>query len=141
MKGKQAVVESTLGTFVIELLPDLAPNHVAYVMKLTREGAYDGTTFHRAISHGIIQGGDPLSKDPAKAAQYGTGGLGVLDGETILPGEWEKAKKLIAEGKDINYEGASGSQEFDEAGDVPGVVIETVIEGKGFKDVGPVALK
>jgi cyclophilin family peptidyl-prolyl cis-trans isomerase len=82
MKGKQAVVESTLGTFVIELLPDLAPNHVAYVMKLTREGAYDGTTFHRAISHGIIQGGDPLSKDPAKAAQYGTGGLGVLDGET-----------------------------------------------------------
>jgi cyclophilin family peptidyl-prolyl cis-trans isomerase len=82
MKGKQAVVESTLGTFVIELLPDLAPNHVAYVMKLAREGAYDGTTFHRAIRNGIIQGGDPLSKDPAKAAQYGTGGLGVLEAET-----------------------------------------------------------
>jgi peptidyl-prolyl cis-trans isomerase B (cyclophilin B) len=82
MKGKQALVETPLGTFVIELLPDLAPSHVAYVMKLAREGAYDGTTFHRAIRHGIIQGGDPLSKDPAKAAQYGTGGLGVLDAET-----------------------------------------------------------
>lgn len=61
-------------------------------------------------------------------------------GETILPGEWEKAKQLIEAGTDIDYEGASGSHEFDEAGDVPGVVIETVIEGAGFKDVGPVAL-
>ena len=33
------------------------------------------------IKHGIIQGGDPLSKDPAKAKQYGTGGLGVLKAE------------------------------------------------------------
>ena len=82
MRGKQAVVETTMGTFVIELLPDLAPNHVAYVMKLASEGAYDRTTFHRVIRHGIIQGGDPLSKDPAKAAQFGTGGLGVIDAET-----------------------------------------------------------
>jgi peptidyl-prolyl cis-trans isomerase B (cyclophilin B) len=81
LKGKQAVVETTMGTFVVELASDLAPNHVAYMMKLAREGAYDHTTFHRAIRHGIIQGGDPLSKDPAKAAQYGTGGLGVLDAE------------------------------------------------------------
>ncbi len=56
-------------------------------------------------------------------------------GETIYPGEWEKAVKLLAEGKDINYEGASGSHEFDEAGDVPGVIIEMVVEGKGFKEV------
>lgn len=61
-------------------------------------------------------------------------------GEVIYPGEWEKAKKLIAEGKKINYEGASGSHEFDAAGDVPGVVIETVVDGKGFKDVGVVKL-
>ena len=59
-------------------------------------------------------------------------------GETIYPGEWEKAKKLLAEGKDINYEGASGSQEFDAAGDVPGVIIEMTIEGKGFKEIGQV---
>ena len=46
-----------------------------------RAGAYNGTTFHRVIRLGIIQGGDPLSKDPAKAKLYGTGGLGVLKAE------------------------------------------------------------
>ena len=61
--------------------PDLAPNHVGYFIKLARAGAYDGTTFHRVVRLGIIQGGDPLSKDPAKAKQYGTGGLGVLKAE------------------------------------------------------------
>ncbi len=78
MRNKQAVVTTRLGDIVIELLPDAAPDHVGYVMKLAAEGAYDGTTFHRAILRGLIQGGDPLSKDPAKKAQYGTGGLGVL---------------------------------------------------------------
>jgi cyclophilin family peptidyl-prolyl cis-trans isomerase len=81
MKGKQAVVETDAGTFVIQLLPDAAPNHVGHFMKLSREGAYDGTIFHRVIRYGIIQGGDPLSRDPAKAAQYGTGGLNELRAE------------------------------------------------------------
>ena len=81
MSNKQAVVNTSLGSFVIDLKPELAPTHVGYFMKLAREGAYDGTTFHRAIRHGIIQGGDPLSKDPAKSESYGTGGLGVLKAE------------------------------------------------------------
>jgi len=78
MRHKQAVVTTSFGDIVIELLPDAAPDHVGYLMKLAQEHAYDGTTFHRAILRGLIQGGDPLSKDPAKKAQYGTGGLGVL---------------------------------------------------------------
>jgi peptidyl-prolyl cis-trans isomerase B (cyclophilin B) len=81
MTNKQAVVNTTAGTFVIDLRPDLAPNHVGYFIKLAREGAYKGTTFHRVIRMGIIQGGDPLSKDPAKAKLYGTGGLGLLKAE------------------------------------------------------------
>ena len=81
MTNKQAVVSTTKGTFVIDLRPDLAPNHVGYFMKLARDGSYNGTTFHRVIRLGIIQGGDPLSKDPAKAKLYGTGGLGVLKAE------------------------------------------------------------
>jgi cyclophilin family peptidyl-prolyl cis-trans isomerase len=81
MTGRQAVVETTAGTFVIDLRPDLAPNHVGYFIKLAQEGAYAGTTFHRVIKLGIIQGGDPLSRDPAKAKLYGTGGLGVLRAE------------------------------------------------------------
>lgn len=64
--------------------------------------------------------------------------VATAPGEVILPGEWQKAVELIAAGTDINYEGASGSHEFDENGDVPGVVIETVIDGAGFRDVGPV---
>jgi cyclophilin family peptidyl-prolyl cis-trans isomerase len=78
MTDKQAVVETSMGTIVIELLPGKAPNHVGYFIKLAREGAYAGTTFHRVVRYGIIQGGDPLSRDPAKAAQYGTGGLNML---------------------------------------------------------------
>jgi len=81
MANKQAVVETTAGTFVIDLRPDLAPNHVGYFMKLANDGSYAGTIVHRVVRDGIIQGGDPLSKDPAKKAQYGTGGLGVLQAE------------------------------------------------------------
>jgi cyclophilin family peptidyl-prolyl cis-trans isomerase len=81
MKGKQAVVATAKGTFVIQLLPELAPNHVGYFITEARKGAYDRTTFHRAVRMGIIQGGDPLSKDPAKRAMYGTGGLGILAAE------------------------------------------------------------
>lgn len=81
MSGKQAVVATTAGTFVIDLRPDLAPNHVGYFMKLAGEGAYTNTLFHRVVPNGIIQGGDPFSKDPARRAQYGTGGLGVLAAE------------------------------------------------------------
>lgn len=78
MQQKQAVIETTMGTIVLDLLPDAAPNHVAHFLTRAREGAYDGTVFHRVIAMGIIQGGDPISRDPAQAAKYGTGGLGVL---------------------------------------------------------------
>ena len=78
LSGKQAVIETAAGRIVIDLLPEQAPNHVGYFIKLAREGAYDGTTFHRLIKHGIVQGGDPLSKDPSMSAHYGTGGLKVL---------------------------------------------------------------
>ena len=81
MTNKQAVVNTSAGSFVIDLKPELAPNHVGYFMKLAAEGAYNGTVFHRIIRHGIVQGGDPLSKDPAKSSLYGTGGLGVLEAE------------------------------------------------------------
>ena len=81
MAKKQAVVNATEGEFVIDLRPDLAPNHVGYFIKLAREGAYNGTAFHRIVRHGIVQGGDPLSKDPDKSKSYGTGGLGVLKAE------------------------------------------------------------
>jgi cyclophilin family peptidyl-prolyl cis-trans isomerase len=78
IQNKQAVLETTYGTVVLDLLADAAPNHVGHFITRAREGAYDGTTFHRVIALGIIQGGDPLSKDPAQADKYGTGGLREL---------------------------------------------------------------
>jgi branched-chain amino acid transport system substrate-binding protein len=57
-------------------------------------------------------------------------------GEVILPGEWAKAKELIAAGTDINYEGASGTIEFDDVGDVAGAINHWVIEGGVSVDKG-----
>lgn len=81
MKKKQAVIETSAGTIVLDFLPEAAPNHVGYFIKLASEGGFDGTTFHAAVRHGVIQGGDPLSKDPEKREAYGSGGLGVLAAE------------------------------------------------------------
>jgi len=47
------------GRVVIRMLPDLAPNHVARIKELAREGFYDGVVFHRVIDGFMAQGGDP----------------------------------------------------------------------------------
>jgi ABC-type branched-subunit amino acid transport system substrate-binding protein len=56
-------------------------------------------------------------------------------GETILPGEFAKAKELLGAGQDVNYEGAGGSQDFDEAGDVPGTYSHWAIKDGGIVEV------
>jgi peptidylprolyl isomerase len=63
------------GRVVIQLLPDIAPKHVARVKELARKGFYDGTPFHRVIEGFMAQGGDPTGT--------GTGGstLGTLPAE------------------------------------------------------------
>lgn len=52
-------LELEFGRVVIELRPDLAPNHVARIKELTREGFYDGIVFHRVIDGFMAQTGDP----------------------------------------------------------------------------------
>ena len=71
-----------------------------------------------------------------KSGQTGRDGLSAAlrevanaPGETILPGEWKKAKELIAAGTDINYQGASGEIEFDAKGDVAGAIENFAVEG------------
>ena len=60
--------------------------------------------------------------------------VATAPGEVILPGEWAKAVEAIKAGKDVNYEGATGGSEFDAAGDVSTVFIETMIkDGKVFE--------
>ena len=53
------IMETTKGKVVIELLPDVAPKHVARIKELAREKFYDGVVFHRVIDGFMAQGGDP----------------------------------------------------------------------------------
>ncbi len=78
--GKGTDLENTLyldvadGRVVIEMRPDLAPNHVARIKELVRDGFYDGIVFHRVIDGFMAQTGDPTGT--------GAGGSGKkLDAE------------------------------------------------------------
>jgi peptidyl-prolyl cis-trans isomerase B (cyclophilin B) len=71
-----AIINTTEGTMVIQFWTDAAPNTIANFKKLAQKGFYDGTCFHRVIKGFMIQGGDPLTKDPAKEDMWGTGGPG-----------------------------------------------------------------
>jgi len=53
------LIETTKGPVVIELRPDLAPNHVERIKTLAREGFYDGIPFHRVIDGFMAQTGCP----------------------------------------------------------------------------------
>jgi cyclophilin family peptidyl-prolyl cis-trans isomerase len=78
----EAVVTTELGAFRFEFAPDKAPQHVEQFITLARQGYYDGGAFHRVIAYGIIQGGDPLLKNPATPRNlWGTGGLNLRKAE------------------------------------------------------------
>ena len=77
-----AVLSTSAGTMVIEFWPDVAPKTVENFKKLANAGFYDGTCFHRVIKDFMIQGGDPLTKDQANQARWGTGDPGYkIDAE------------------------------------------------------------
>jgi len=71
-----AVIKTSEGEMVAEFWPEVAPNTIENFKKLARSGFYDGTAFHRIVKGFMIQGGDPLTKDPAKESRYGTGDPG-----------------------------------------------------------------
>jgi peptidylprolyl isomerase len=54
------VIDTTKGRIIVELSPELAPNHVARFKELTREGFYNGLKFHRVIDEFMSQTGDPM---------------------------------------------------------------------------------
>lgn len=71
-----AVIKTSAGELVVEFWNDVAPKTVENFKKLSRDGFYDGTCFHRIIKGFMIQGGDPLTKDASKEAMWGTGDPG-----------------------------------------------------------------
>jgi cyclophilin family peptidyl-prolyl cis-trans isomerase len=73
--GKEiAVVETSLGTFEMELYPNDAPKTVENFVGLAKKKFFDGMRIHRVAKGFVIQTGDDKSKDPAKVAEWGTGG-------------------------------------------------------------------
>lgn len=53
------VIDTNKGRVLVELIPEVAPNHVARLQELTRAGVYDGRTFFRVIDRFMAQTGDP----------------------------------------------------------------------------------
>jgi peptidylprolyl isomerase/peptidyl-prolyl cis-trans isomerase B (cyclophilin B) len=80
-EGRHVRVDTDEGQFLIELLPEVAPNTVANFKVLVANGFYDGLTFHRVISDFVAQGGDPLGN--------GMGGPGYT-----IKAEFNDAKHL-----------------------------------------------
>ena len=131
LRNKQAVIATALGTIVLDLLSDAAPTHVAHFIKTARDGEYDGTLFHRLIKHGIIQGGDPLTKDPAARDRYGTGGLNRLKRE---PNQEKHTRGAVSAVLVPNRPDSAGTQFFICIADQPALdgqytVFARVVEG------------
>ena len=110
--GKPAphvLLKTKFGEMKIVLFPDLAPKHVESFLKLANSGFYNGTIFHRILPGFMIQGGDPLTKDPANRNRYGTGGPGYT-----VPAEFSKVahEKGILSAARTQDPNSAGSQFF-----------------------------
>ena len=108
-KSPHVLVKTKFGEMEIVLFPDLAPKHVESFLKLAKSGFYNGTIFHRIIPGFMIQGGDPLTKDPANRSRYGTGGPGYN-----LPAEFNRVahEKGILSAARTADPNSAGSQFF-----------------------------
>lgn len=63
------IIETSKGNVVVEMRPDLAPNHVARIKELARQGFYDGAPFHRVIEGFMAQTGDPTGTGAGGSGQ------------------------------------------------------------------------
>lgn len=108
-KAPHVLIKTKFGEIEVVLFPDLAPKHVESFLKLVNSGFYNGTIFHRIIPGFMIQGGDPLTKDPANRSRYGTGGPGYT-----LPAEFNRVahEKGILSAARTADPNSAGSQFF-----------------------------
>jgi peptidyl-prolyl cis-trans isomerase B (cyclophilin B) len=78
-----AILHTERGDFTIRFFYDRAPNHVKNFIDLAVSGFYDGTLFHRVIPGFVLQGGDPLTKDPKNAFVWGNAGKTDAKGNPV----------------------------------------------------------
>jgi peptidyl-prolyl cis-trans isomerase B (cyclophilin B) len=107
-KVVKVTIETNLGTIQGELDPAIAPKTVENFVTLAKKGYYDGTLFHRVVPGFVIQGGDPLTRDKAKKARWGSGDPGYKFADEPVKGEYVRGAFAMANsGPDTN-----GSQFF-----------------------------
>jgi peptidyl-prolyl cis-trans isomerase B (cyclophilin B) len=104
-----AVIKTSEGEMVVQFWNDAAPMTIENFKKLARSGFYDGTSFHRIVKEFMIQGGDPLTKDPKKESSYGTGGPGYKIKAEFNDHSHERGVLSMAREPDPN---SAGSQFF-----------------------------
>ena len=108
LTGVQVRLETSAGAMTLELHPDVAPKHVENFVKLSRDGFYDGTKFHRVLPGFMIQGGDPETK-AGDERMWGTGGPGWTVDAEFNDTHHERGVLSMARSQDPN---SAGSQFF-----------------------------
>lgn len=157
MTAPRVRLETTAGDMLVELMPDVAPKHVENFVKLSRDGFYDGTRFHRVIAGFMIQGGDPNTKTDDER-RWGTGGPGWSVDAEFNDVHHERGILSMARSSDPNSAGSQFFVVHGEAGfldgqyTVFGKLVEgfevldeiagaaTVPGGEGSRPVDPVAI-
>ena len=95
-KIMNATITTSLGVIKVELNAGQTPKTVANFVKLVNAGFYNGTKFHRVIKGFMIQGGDPLTKNDALQAQWGTGGPGYKFDDEPFTGSYVRGTLAMA---------------------------------------------
>ena len=107
-------IKTSEGDIVVRLY-DETPLHRDNMLKLAKEGYYDGTLFHRVIKDFMIQGGDPDSKDAPAGKMLGTGGPDyTLPAEFVYPQLFHKRGAISAArlGDEVNPKRESSGSQF-----------------------------
>ncbi len=112
-KGQKVKISTEYGDMIV-LLYDDTPKHRDNFIKLTKEGYYNGTLFHRVIKDFMIQGGDPDSKNAKPGQRLGMGGPGYTIPAEFNPEHIHKKGALAAarKGDQMNPEKRSSGSQF-----------------------------
>ena len=114
MEGTVLLLETSMGDIRVRLYDD-TPKHRDNIVKLAKEGFYDGTLFHRVIKDFMIQAGDPKSKNASDTATLGSGDTGyTLPAEFVYPKYFHRRGVLAAArmGDDVNPRRESSGCQF-----------------------------
>ena len=132
--GDRLTIELEDGPVVIELRPDLAPQHVERIKTLASDGAYDGVAFHRVIDGFMAQTGDvEFGKEGGDARLAGTGGsdLPNLPAEFTTQAKFERGTVGMARAQDPNSANSQFFIMFEPAPFLDGqyTIVGEVVEG------------